>query len=121
MVEEEVVMTTLNGLPREWDSFIRGICARRNLTKLNKQWEECVQEEGRIENIKENINDNEYKSLASHTKNERNKRKYLGSPPRRPPKFKRSKRARKDYSSFECYSSHKMGHISRNFLLKKIN
>ena len=29
MIEEaEVVMTTLNGLPREWESFIRGICSR---------------------------------------------------------------------------------------------
>ena len=36
MVEEaEVVMTTLNGLPRDWESFIRGICARINLTKFN--------------------------------------------------------------------------------------
>ena len=43
-----MVMTTLNGLPRECDSFIRGICARRKLTKFNKLWEECVQEEGRI-------------------------------------------------------------------------
>ena len=34
--EEEVVMTTLNGLHREWISFIRGICARRKLTKFNK-------------------------------------------------------------------------------------
>ena len=31
--EQEVVMATLNGLPREWDSFIRGICARSKLTK----------------------------------------------------------------------------------------
>ena len=53
MVEEEdVVMTTLNGLPRESDSFIKGICARRKLTKFNKLWEECVQEEGRSENRK---------------------------------------------------------------------
>ena len=34
MVEEEVenaevVIVTLNGLPGSWDSFIRGICARR--------------------------------------------------------------------------------------------
>ena len=44
MVEEaEVVMATLNGLPREWDSFIRGICATRiTLTKFNKIREECV-------------------------------------------------------------------------------
>ena len=45
MVEEaEVVMATLNGLPREWDSFIKGICVRRKLTNFNKLWEECVQE-----------------------------------------------------------------------------
>ena len=25
----EIVMTTLNGLPRSWDSFIQGICDRR--------------------------------------------------------------------------------------------
>ena len=25
----EVVITTLNGLPGSWDSFMRGICARR--------------------------------------------------------------------------------------------
>ena len=57
MVEEsEVVMTTLNVLPREWDSFIRGICARRKLTKFSKLWEECVQEEGRLENREETLN-----------------------------------------------------------------
>ena len=26
---EKVVITSLNGLPRSWDSFIRGMCARR--------------------------------------------------------------------------------------------
>ena len=39
VVEEEVenaeiVMTTLNGLPRTWDSFIQGICARKKLVKF---------------------------------------------------------------------------------------
>ena len=81
IVEEvEVVMTTLNRLPREWDSFIRGICARRMLTKFNKLWEEFVQEEGRIANGEEKLNDNEDQALASHAKNGRNKRKNLGSP-----------------------------------------
>ena len=28
--EEEIVMTTLSGHPRSWDSFIQGICARRS-------------------------------------------------------------------------------------------
>ena len=30
--EAEVEMTILNGLPSSWESFIQGICSRRNLT-----------------------------------------------------------------------------------------
>ena len=40
--EAEIVMTTLNGLPRDWEAFIQGICSRRKLTKLLNLWEECV-------------------------------------------------------------------------------
>ena len=43
VVEEAIVMTTLiNGLPRDWEFFIRVICSRRKLAKLCKLWEECV-------------------------------------------------------------------------------
>ena len=53
VVDEEVenaqiVMTTLNGLPRSWDSFIQGICARNKLVKFSRLWEECSEEEARI-------------------------------------------------------------------------
>ena len=44
----EIVMTNLNGLPRSWDSFIQGICARKKLVKSYRLWEECSQEEARI-------------------------------------------------------------------------
>ena len=45
VVDEEVenariVMTTLNGLPRSWDSFIKGICARKKLIKFSRLWED---------------------------------------------------------------------------------
>ena len=39
--EEEVVITTLNGLPRDWESFIQGICLIRILTKFRQLGEEC--------------------------------------------------------------------------------
>ena len=38
-VEGEIVMTTLNGLPRSRDSFIQGICARRKLISFSRLWE----------------------------------------------------------------------------------
>ena len=111
-------MTTLNGLPREWYFFVRGICARRKLTNISKLWEECVQE-GRIIKKEENLNNNEYQALDTHTNNGRIKSKSQGSSPRISPDFTKNKKPRRDYSSFECYSCHNMGHISRNRPLKK--
>ena len=40
--EGEIVMATLNGLPISWDSFIKGICARRKLISFNRLQEECA-------------------------------------------------------------------------------
>ena len=51
----EIVMTTLNGLPRACDSFIQGICARKKLVKFRRQWEEFSQEEARISSREENM------------------------------------------------------------------
>ena len=39
----EIVMTTFNGLPRSWDSFIQGICAIRKLVTFSRLWEEYSQ------------------------------------------------------------------------------
>ena len=44
----DIVMTTLNGLPRSWDSFIKGIYARNKLVKISRLCEECSQEEAHI-------------------------------------------------------------------------
>ena len=46
--EAKLVMTTLNGFLRSWDPFIRGICSKRKLTKFNRLWEDCTQEEARL-------------------------------------------------------------------------
>ena len=44
----EIVMIALNGLPRTWDFFIQGICARNKLVKFSRLWEEFSQEEAQI-------------------------------------------------------------------------
>jgi hypothetical protein len=48
--EDELIMTTLNGLTRPWDSFIQTICARKEKLQFDSLWEECVQEEARVAN-----------------------------------------------------------------------
>ena len=64
----EVVMTTLNGIPRSWDSFIQGICARRKLITFTRLWKECSQEEARII-AREKKMGNEDQTVTTHTKN----------------------------------------------------
>ena len=63
-------MKTLNGLPRSWDSFIQGICARKKLIKFSRLWEECSQEEARIV-AREKKMGNEDQSLIVHSKKSR--------------------------------------------------
>ena len=51
----EIVMTTLNCLPRAWDSFIQGIYARKKLVKFSRLWEEFLQVESRIASQEEKM------------------------------------------------------------------
>ena len=118
MEEEEVVMATLNGIPRDWEYFIRGICARRKLTKFNRLCEECVQEEGIIANREEKLNNDEDQALEAHANKVSNKRKVCDQSPTRNQKFQRNSIHKRDLSSFECFICHKMGHIARNCPLK---
>ena len=46
--ENDLIMTTLNGLPPYWESFIQTISGRTKFPKFDKIWEECTQEETRI-------------------------------------------------------------------------
>ena len=40
--ENDLVMTTLNGLPPSWESFIQTISGRTKFPKFDKLWEECT-------------------------------------------------------------------------------
>ena len=66
----EIVLTTLNGLPISWDSFIQGISARNKLVKFNRLWEEFSQEEARISAQEEKMG-SEDQALRVHSKKTR--------------------------------------------------
>ena len=67
MENVDIVMTTLNGIPRTWDSFIQGICARKKLVNFSRLWEECSQEEAQIVAREENMG-SEDQALTVHSK-----------------------------------------------------
>ena len=66
--ENELVMTTLNGLTRPWDAFIQTNCARKEKLQFDSLWEECVQEEARVANREAVLLRDEYQALYSHAK-----------------------------------------------------
>jgi hypothetical protein len=44
----ELVMTTLNGFSKPWESFVRGIVSREHMPSWERLWDDFVQEELRI-------------------------------------------------------------------------
>ena len=94
------------------------MCAGKESMKFDVVWEDCIQEETRVENREALLKEHD-QALSTHTRrrriqpnfNKRNKRKY--QPPR---KFQKTRESLpdKDYSSFQCFHCDKIGHIARN-------
>ena len=60
-------MTALNGFTKPWDSFIQTLCARKESMKFDIVWEDCIQEETRVDNIEGLLREDD-QALAIHTK-----------------------------------------------------
>ena len=42
LVEDEIFMTSLNGLTRPWESFIQTMCSGKDHMKFDIVWEDCI-------------------------------------------------------------------------------
>ena len=103
------LMTTLNGLPRSWDSFIQGICARKKLVKFKRLWEECSQEEAWIAAREEKMGSEDQaltvQSKKARTSHHKGKHSHQKSNFRKP----------RDMSKYICYTCDERGHFARDF------
>ena len=106
------MMTTMNSLPRPWDPFIKGICSKIKLTKFSRLWEDCTQEEARLEAREEKLGNEENQALATHAT--KAKKKVEDRPPRKFQKSQKYHKKQRDYSSIRCYNCEKVGHIARH-------
>ena len=97
-------MTTLNGLPRTWDAFIQGNCARKKLFKFSRLLEECSQEEAQIAAREEKMG-SEDQALTAHSKTSK-----------RRPHYSKGKgpHSRKDMSKLRCYTCDEIGHFEKD-------
>src|SRR5713226_581015 len=104
-------MTTLNGLPRAWDSFIQGIYARKKLVKFSRLWEECSQEEAWMAAREEKMG-SEDQALTVKSKK-----------PRRDHHHHHSKGKHSSYkkSQLKCYTCDEIRHLARDCPRNKRN
>jgi hypothetical protein len=49
IADAELVNMALNGFPTSWEPFVKGICARENLPKFGRLWDDCIQEETQMD------------------------------------------------------------------------
>ena len=97
--EGEIIMTTLNGLPRSRDSFIQGICVRRKLISFSRFQEECRQEEARLITREENMGATKDQALTTHTRINYRKKENHHHNKMKDSHHKRQKKFRRDPSN----------------------
>jgi hypothetical protein len=117
----ELVNVALRGLPRSWEPFVQGICARDKFPDFDRLWTDCIQEETQLVSrddmdgvVKSSSDENQ--ALAAHTRKGRR-----GSPDRRGPSGRRDSpereaspepRWKKDLSKIRCFECHDFGHYA---------
>jgi hypothetical protein len=119
--DRELVLTTLNALPKHWEPFLQSISGREELPTFDRLWTDCTQEEIRLiaRGVEDSPHDDNH-ALAFHTKKGgRNKRNFSQT-------FKDEKTSsasgydhRKDMSKIQCFRCDKYGHFARNCPTRK--
>ena len=76
--------------------------------KFDIVWEDCIQEETRVAN-REALPREDDHAIATHTKG-RKQSNFKKS--NHKPSMKKFQKKKKDYSKYQCYNFHKIGHIA---------
>jgi hypothetical protein len=98
--EDEFVMTTLNGLARPWDAFIKSVCGRKEKLQFESLWEECIQEETRVTNREALLARDDDQALATHTKGGKKKPYFKRESHRGPQPNKQIQQSRISFKKF---------------------
>jgi hypothetical protein len=119
MSDREIVLTTLQNIPKSWEPFIQSIGGRETLPNFESLWTDCTQEELRLRNrgVEDSLEENH--ALALHTrKGGKFKRNFRKT-------FKEEKSSsnpgyqRRDVLKVQCFRCDKYGHIARNCPTRK--
>jgi hypothetical protein len=119
MSDREIVLTTLQNLPKSWKPFIQSIGGRESLPAFDRLWTDFTQEELGLRNRGVEDSSKENHALARHTKKGGRfkrifRKKFKGEKPSSNPSYQR-----RDSSEIQCFICDKYGHIARNSPTRK--
>jgi hypothetical protein len=115
--DAELVNVALNGLPKSWEPFVKGVCARENIPDWQRLWDDCIQEETREES-KGNKQGGSEENLALVSKTRKGKGKSSSKKGNNDGGSSQPGK-KKDLSKIKCFSCHKNGHYASQCLEKK--
>jgi hypothetical protein len=107
----------LNGLPKSWEPFVKGVCTRENLPDWQRLWDDCIQEETREES-KRNKQGSSDENLALVSKTRKGKGKSSSKKGNNDGGSSQPGK-KKDLSKIKCFSCHKNGHYASQCPEKK--
>jgi hypothetical protein len=120
MSDRELVLSTLNNIPKHWEPFLQSINGREKLPTFYRLWTDCTQEELRLINRGVEDSPDHNHAISLHTnKGGRFKRNF-----RQTFRYEKTPSAsghnqRRDVSEIQSFRCDKYGHYERNFPTKK--
>jgi hypothetical protein len=120
MSDIEIVLSTLNNLPKHWELFLQSINGREKLPTFDHLWIDCTQEELRLRNRGVEYSPGDNHALALHTKKGgRFKRKFRQTLRDEKSPSASGHNQRRDVSEIQCFKCDKYGHYARNCPTRK--
>ena len=101
------MLTSMGGLPLEWNPFVKWICAHGQLPTFDQFWSKCIQEETRelASTSKEKEEELVLAARIGKKKGKWNKgKKYI--------KLDQSPKIQKDKTKLKCFNCGNLGHFA---------
>jgi hypothetical protein len=105
----------LNGFPTSWEPFVKGIYVQENLPDFERLWDDCIQEQIRMESKVGKKDGEENLVLFGQPNKGRGKGPNMG----KGKSEESTSQPRKDSSKIKCFSCHKHSHYASQCPNKK--
>jgi hypothetical protein len=119
--DRELVLTTLNNIPKHWEPFLQSINGREKLLTFDRLWTNCTQEEIRLRarGVEDSPLDDNHVLALNTNKGGKFKRNFMKKVKYEKTSSTSGHDQRRDMSKIQCFRCDKYGHFARNCPTRK--